>query len=155
MSSFSGNGNLTVTSDSFTNNGMIPAKFSCEGGESSPMLHIANVPSSAKSLAIIVHDPDAPRPGGFTHWVMWNIETNGHIPENFKGAVQGLNDTKSAGYKGMCPPSGTHHYHFKVYALDTKLNIDQNTDKAGLEKSMANHIVATGELVGLYKKQSK
>jgi Raf kinase inhibitor-like YbhB/YbcL family protein len=155
MSSFSSTNTLTVTSKSFDNNGMIPAKYSCEGGEASPPLHITGIPATAKSLAIIVHDPDAPIQGGFTHWVVWNIDTDGNIPENFKGGAQGLNDTKSNGYKGMCPPSGTHHYHFKVYALDTKLNIDKNTNMAALEKNMGNHIVATGELVGLYKKQGQ
>jgi Raf kinase inhibitor-like YbhB/YbcL family protein len=155
MSSFSPNDHLTVTSTSFDNNGMIPAKFSCEGAEASPPLHIGNIPATAKSLAIIVHDPDAPIRGGFTHWVVWNIETDGNIPENFQGGMQGLNDAKTNGYKGMCPPSGTHHYHFMVYALDSRLNIDKNTNKATLEKSIANHIVATGELTGLYKKQGK
>ena len=91
-------------------------------------------------------------PGGFTHWVMWNIPTDGKIPEDYKGAEQGLNGIKKSGYKGMCPPTGTHHYHFLVYALDTKLTMDKNTDKAGLEKAMEGHILATGDLVGLYKK---
>lgn len=143
---------LTVTSKAFSDNGMIPSKYSCEGDQSSPQLHIGNIPAGAKSLALIVHDPDAPRQGGFTHWVVWNIATDGEIPENFKGAEQGANGTGKNGYMGMCPPSGTHHYHFYVYALDTKLNIDKNTDKAGLEKAMKGHIIGEGELTGLYKK---
>jgi Raf kinase inhibitor-like YbhB/YbcL family protein len=144
---------LKVSSTAFVNNGAIPAKYSCEGEEVSPPLIISDVPEGAKSLAIVVHDPDAPREGGFTHWVVWNIDVaNKTLPENFKGAQQGLNGAGQPGYKGMCPPTGTHHYHFMVYALDMKLSIDPKTDKAGLEKSMQGHILAQGELVGLYKK---
>ena len=143
---------LTVKSSSFSNNGMIPAKYTCQGEQVSPPLNISDVPAVAKSLALILNDPDAPMKGGFTHWVVWNIPADGNLPENFKGAEQGLNGAKKTGYIGMCPPSGTHHYHFMVYALDTRLNIDKNTDKAGLEKAMSGHIVAQGELVGLYQK---
>jgi Raf kinase inhibitor-like YbhB/YbcL family protein len=143
---------LTVTSTSFTDDGSIPAKYSCEGEEISPPLHVTGIPAGAKSLALIVHDPDAPLKGGFTHWVVWNIDVNGTIPENFKGAEQGLNGAKKEGYKGMCPPSGTHHYHFMMYALNARLSISKNTDKAGLESAMRGHILAEGDLVGLYKK---
>jgi len=153
--SFTTSSTLKVTSDSFKNNGMIPSKYSCEGGEMSPPLHITNIPSTAKSLALIVHDPDAPMKGGFTHWVMWNLSTDGMIAENFKDGEQGLNGMKQTGYKGMCPPTGIHHYYFKAYALDTKLEITKNTDKAALEKAMSGHILAEGELVGLYKKENK
>ena len=153
ITSFSNSPKLKITSTSFANNSSIPAKYSCEGEEASPPLLISDIPSGTKSLAIILHDPDAPREGGFTHWVVWNIEPgNNNIPENFKGAQQGLNGAGQPGYKGMCPPSGTHHYHFMVYALDTKLDIDKKKDKAGLEKSMQGHILAQGDLVGLYKK---
>ena len=151
--SFTGKTGLMVSSTAFSNNGMIPAKYSCEGGESSPPLQVSELPKGTQSLALIVHDPDAPMKGGFTHWVMWNMATDGEIPENYKGATQGYNSAKQTGYKGMCPPSGTHHYHFMVYALDTKLNIDKNTDKAGLEKAMRGHILAKGDLIGLYKKE--
>ena len=153
ITSFSNSPKLKITSTSFANNGSIPSKYSCEGEEASPPLLISDIPSGTKSLAIILHDPDAPREGGFTHWVVWNIDPgNNNIPENFKGAQQGLNGAGQPGYKGMCPPSGTHHYHFMVYALDTKLDIDKKTDKTGLEKSMQGHILAQGDLVGLYKK---
>ncbi len=92
--------------------------------------------------------------GGFTHWVVWNIGTDGNIPESYNGAEQGLNGMKQNEYKGMCPPSGTHHYHFMVYALDKKLDLEKTTDKAALEKAMKGHILAKGDLVGLYKKAS-
>ncbi len=154
ITSFTSDSSLVVTSSGFANNASIPVKYSCEGGESSPPLLITNIPTNAQSLAIILHDPDAPVQGGFTHWVMWNISpTENKIPENFKGAEQGLNGAKQKGYKGMCPPSGTHHYHFMVYALDSKLTLDNNaTDKAALEAAMQGHIISQGELVGLYKK---
>ena len=156
LASFSHSPVLKVTSSSFASNGPIPAKYSCEGEEVSPPLSITNIPTGTKSLAIILHDPDASMKGGFTHWVVWNIEPgDNNIPENFKGARQGLNGAGQAGYKGMCPPSGTHHYHFMVYALDTKLDIDAKADKAGLEKSMQGHIIAKGDLVGLYKKMKQ
>jgi Raf kinase inhibitor-like YbhB/YbcL family protein len=155
ITSFSKNSALKITSTSFVNNGSVPAKYSCEGEEVNPPLLINNIPSGTKSLALILHDPDAPMKGGFTHWVVWNIEPGDNkIPENFKGAEQGLNSAGQKGYKGMCPPSGIHHYHFRVYALDTKLDLDKKTDKAALEKSMQGHILAEGDLVGLYKKSN-
>jgi Raf kinase inhibitor-like YbhB/YbcL family protein len=144
---------LMITSTVFMDNNMIPSKYSCEGENISPPLSIADIPANAKSLALIMHDPDAPMKGGFTHWVVWNMDVNGDIPENFKGGEQGMNSSKKQGYTGMCPPSGTHHYHFKVYALDTRLNPGSNTDKAGLERAMKGHILAKGELVGLYAKR--
>ena len=156
ITSFSDSPVLKITSTSFVNDGPIPAKYSCEGEDVSPPLLISNIPSGTKSLAIILHDPDAPMKGGFTHWVVWNIEPGDNkISENFKGARQGLNSAGQPGYAGMCPPSGTHHYHFMVYALDTKLNIDIKTNKAGLEKSMQGHVLAQGDLVGLYKKNKQ
>ena len=155
MASFVNQAKLTVTSTSFTDNGNIPTKFTCEGTQASPALNIAGVPPGAKSLALILNDPDAPMPGGFTHWVMWNIPTDGNIPEDFKGADQGFNGAKRTGYIGMCPPTGIHHYHFKVYALDTQLTLDKSTDKVGLEKAMTGHILAEGEIVGLYAKSEK
>ena len=155
MASFTPKPKLTITSSSFSENGMIPAQYSCEGVQASPPLHITNIPAGTQYLALILHDPDAPREGGFTHWVVWNIDKAGVIAENFKGAEQGLNGADKRGYIGMCPPSGTHHYHFMVYALDSKLNLDKNTNKAALEKAMEGHILAEGDLVGLYKKAGK
>jgi Raf kinase inhibitor-like YbhB/YbcL family protein len=145
---------LIVTSVSFQKNGMIPAKFTCEGENISPALHIEHIPAGTKTLALILHDPDAPVAGGFTHWVVWNIEPEmKEIPENFHGASQGYNSAGKTGYTGMCPPSGIHHYHFKVYALETRLAIDPATDKKGLEHAMKGHILCEGEIIGLYKKQ--
>lgn len=95
---------LVVTSSAFQHNKDIPRKYSCEGQNISPDLHIGNIPAEAKTLAIIMHDPDAPVDGGFTHWVVWNVSTDGQIPENFLGGKQGLNGAQKAGYTGMCPP---------------------------------------------------
>jgi Raf kinase inhibitor-like YbhB/YbcL family protein len=143
---------LTVSSPAFGANTMIPAKFTCEGASVSPALHLGEFPPQTKSLAIIVHDPDAARPGGFTHWVAFNIDPVQDIPEDFKGGVQAMNGGGKAGYTGPCPPSGVHHYHFMVYALDSRLELSAQTDKAGLEKAMQGHILAQGDMVGLYQK---
>jgi len=144
---------LMVSSSAFVQNGMIPAKYSCQGAEVSPPLTIVNVPAVTKSLAIIVHDPDAPHPGGVYHWVAWNLPADGNITENFKGGNQGLNSDHKTGYKGMCPGEGTHHYNFKVYALDIMLQLDTAiTDNQALLTAMQGHIIAQGELTGLFSK---
>lgn len=146
---------ITVTSPSFPIDGMIPSKYTCDGENLSPPLHFQNIPMGAKTMAIIMHDPDAPLQGGFTHWVAWNISVMANIPENYKGGEQGLNRSNKSGYTGPCPPSGTHHYYFYVYALDTELILDKTTDKEMLEKAMEGHILATGSLVGLYQKKDR
>ena len=143
---------LIVGSPAFAPNGMIPAKYSCEGATVNPPLTIGNIPAGAKSLAIIIHDPDAPHPGGVDHWVAWNLPADGIIAENFKGGQQGFNSDHKTGYKAICPGSGTHHYNFTVYALDAMLQLDTATDKAGLQNAMKGHILAQGELTGLFSK---
>jgi Raf kinase inhibitor-like YbhB/YbcL family protein len=145
---------LVVTSPEFKNDGLIPSKYSCEGENTNPPLQIKYILPQTKSLAIILHDPDAPMKGGFTHWVLWNIDPKTiNIPEHFAGGTKGWNSTKKDGYVGMCPPSGTHHYHFMVYALDAELNLPDETGKAELEKAINGHILGKGELVGLYKRK--
>jgi Raf kinase inhibitor-like YbhB/YbcL family protein len=141
---------LAVSSPDFGNNAMIPAKFTCQGASISPALKLGEFPAQTKSLAIIVHDPDAAHPGGFTHWVVFNIDPTRNIAQNFKGGVQGLNDRGKSGYTGPCPPNGVHHYHFMVYALDARLQLSAKTNKAELEKAMQGHVLARGDLVGLY-----
>ncbi|WP_461448775.1 YbhB/YbcL family Raf kinase inhibitor-like protein [Mucilaginibacter sp.] len=143
---------LKVSSTAFSPYMMIPAQYTCDGPGMSPPLTISNIPAGTNSLAIIVHDPDAPHPGGVTHWVAWNLPVNGTIPENFVGGKQGYNSDKKTGYKAPCPPEGTHRYTFKVYALDELLTLDTTTDKPALEKAMKGHILAQGELIGLYSK---
>ena len=155
LSAFASGPSLKITSSAFSNNGNIPVKYTCEGEQVSPPLSISGIPSGTKSIAIIVHDPDAPMKGGFTHWIVWNIEASTiNIPEGFKGAEQGLNGAQKTGYFGMCPPSGIHHYHFMVYALDSRLDIGKRARRSELDKAMKGHILAQGDLVGLYKKRN-
>lgn len=143
---------LTISSPAFGANTMIPVKYTCEGASVSPALHVGEFPAQTKSLALILHDHDADHPGGFTHWVVFNIDPTRDIPEGYKGGVQAKNGAGKAGYIGPCPPTGVHHYHFMVYALDRRLDLTASAGKAELEKAMEGHILAQGDLVGLYKK---
>ncbi len=146
---------LKISSPAFQNNGSIPSKYTCDGANVNPPLKIENVPAGTKSLALIVDDPDAPR-GIWVHWVVWNIDPKiGEIRENTvpKGSIQGVNDFEKHDYGGPCPPSGTHRYFFKVYALDTLLNFSSDAGKAGLEKAMQGRILAQAQIVGLYKRK--
>jgi Raf kinase inhibitor-like YbhB/YbcL family protein len=145
---------LTITSTAFKANEMIPGKYTCRGSNFNPPLHIDGMPDGAKSFTIIVDDPDAPVKGGFTHWLAWNLDqTMIDVIENYKGGTQGLNEAnKKKGYYGPCPPQGTHHYHFRVYALDKRLTVPATCDKARLLAAMQGHILAQGELIGLYTK---
>jgi Raf kinase inhibitor-like YbhB/YbcL family protein len=145
---------LKISSSVFENNGNIPAKHTCTGKDVNPPLLIENVPAKAKSLALIVDDPDAPR-GTWVHWVLWNISPGtGEINEDSvpAGAMQGLNDFRLHEYRGPCPPSGTHRYFFKVYALDTVLNLNSNSTKSDVEKAMQGHIIGQARIIGLYRK---
>ena len=143
---------MNITSPIFQNGEAIPKKYSCDGENINPELRIGGVPENAKSLALIADDPDAPM-GTFTHWLVWNIDPKttvigeGSVPS---GGAQGLNDRKREGYTGPCPPSGVHHYHFKLYALNATLDLPQNVSKADLEAAINAHLVASAELVGLY-----
>ncbi len=148
-------GQLKIVSPAFKDNESIPKKYTCDGKDMNPPLIIENVPKEAKSLALIVDDPDAPV-GLWVHWVMWNIDPKTkEIKENSvpKGAIQGINDFGKNNYGGPCPPSGTHRYFFKLYALDTTLNISPSSAKANLEKAMKGHILAQAQIIGLYKKR--
>jgi hypothetical protein len=141
---------LIVKSSAFENNKLIPSKYSCDGEEISPPITVEGIPPQTKTVALILDDPDAPR-GTFDHWIVWNIPPTGKIAENSVPGTQGLNSASQQTYIGMCPPSGTHRYFFKVYALDTKLDLKANsTKKKDLEKAMQGHILAKGELIGLY-----
>lgn len=142
---------LTIKSSAFEANQKIPKKYTCEGDSINPPLTIEGVPAETKSLALIFDDPDAVG-GTFDHWIMWNIPpSTGKIEENSAPGVQGLNTGRKANYFPPCPPSGSHRYTFKVYALDQALNLPSRTKKAGLQKAMQGHILAEGELVGLYR----
>ncbi len=146
---------LRISSPAFEDNGSIPAKYSCDGANVNPPLVIENVPAGAKALALIVDDPDAPV-GMWVHWVIWNIEPKtGEIGEGSvpAGASQGRNDWRRNDYGGPCPPSGTHRYFFKLYALDAALNLPATTTKTALEKAMDGHILGQAQIIGLYKRR--
>ena len=130
---------------------MIPKKYTCDGANINPALSIENLPEGVKSLALIMDDPDAPN-GTFDHWIMWNMPPKTTIAENSARGLQGQNGRKENKYTGPCPPSGTHHYYFKIYALDTELELKAGADKASLEEAMKGHILSSAELIGLYKR---
>lgn len=142
---------LDISSDAFEDRMYIPSKYTCDGVNVNPPIEISNIPKEAKSLVLIVDDTDAPI-RTWTHWIVWNIPPAKKIKENSLSGLQGLNDFRQHHYGGPCPPSGTHHYHFKVYALDDILYLQRNATKYDLEKAMNSHIIAFGELVGLYKR---
>jgi Raf kinase inhibitor-like YbhB/YbcL family protein len=145
---------LKVSSTAFKSEDMIPSKYTCDGSNINPPLDIENIPEEAKCLSLIVDDPDAPA-GIWVHWVVWNIPVTHHIKENKVHGAEGINDFQQHHYGGPCPPSGTHRYFFKVYALDALLDLPSKTNKLQLEKTMSEHIIAFGELVGLYKRKSE
>lgn len=149
-----------LKSSAFQAEGNIPSRFTCEGDDISPELAWSGAPAGTRTFALIVHDPDAPRSGGFTHWVAFNIPAAvDHIAENAPkhgpipgGGIQGQNDGGRQGYMGPCPPSGTHRYYFRLYALDTSLDLRESSRKADLEKAIRGHILGQAELMGKYKK---
>lgn len=145
---------MNISSIAFQNNSAIPVKYTCDGMDINPPLAFDGVPAKTQTLSLIVDDPDAPR-GTWVHWVVWNIDPETvEIKENSvpKGAQQGLTDFKRNNYGGPCPPSGTHRYYFKLYALDKTLSLPSRTTKADLEKAMQGHILEKAEFVGLYKR---
>ncbi|MBU2235981.1 YbhB/YbcL family Raf kinase inhibitor-like protein [Patescibacteria group bacterium] len=146
---------MEISSSEFLNNGMMPSKYTCDGENISPPLRVSEIPNSAKSLAIINDDPDAPA-GDWVHWVVWNIDPDTmDIVENcvMEGAVEGKNDFGDNGYGGPCPPSGTHRYFFKVYALDSRIDLDKSHGKKELEEAIKGHVLEQAHLIGLYALQ--
>jgi Raf kinase inhibitor-like YbhB/YbcL family protein len=142
---------LAVSSSAFPHQGTIPARYTCDGLNYNPPLEIAHIPEEAQSMAIIVDDPDAPK-GTWVHWVIWNIPVTRFVKEKSVAGEQGLNDFHTRTYRGPCPPSGTHRYFFKIYVLNSVLQLSPDTTKADLEKAMSEHIIGFGELIGLYKR---
>ena len=149
---------ITVASSSFTDGGMIPSKFTCDGGDISPQLTASGFPANTKSLAWVVDDPDAPI-GTFTHWVIFNLPTElsslpegaSARPENLLHAIQGKNDFDKIGYGGPCPPGEKpHHYVFHAYAVDSLLELSEGATKSEVASALKGHILAEGKLVGLY-----
>jgi Raf kinase inhibitor-like YbhB/YbcL family protein len=157
---------LNLSSSAFAANGSIPTKYTCEGAGVSPPLAWSGSPSSTKSFALIVEDPDAPDPAKPTrvvsHWVAYNIPaTTTRLAENASktgmpaGSAQGSNGQGAQAYMGPCPPIGRHRYFFKLSALDTQLTGLNKPKKADLEKAIQGHVVGTGELIGTYQKTKK
>jgi Raf kinase inhibitor-like YbhB/YbcL family protein len=151
---------MQITSPAFMEGGLIPSKYSCDGQDISPALEWKDIPVATKSFALISDDPDAPV-GTWVHWVVYNIPSNiSSLSENVKpekdfknGMRQGNNSWPKIGYGGPCPPSGTHRYFFRLYALDTMLDLKSGATKAQLLQAMKGHILAEAQLMGKYKRQ--
>jgi Raf kinase inhibitor-like YbhB/YbcL family protein len=143
---------LTISSSSFANGGMIPAKYTCDGATISPQITISATPENARSLAIIVDDSDTPF--AFVHWIIFNLPATLHeLPEGAspQGTIAGRNDFDKNGYGGPCPPAGkVHHYVFHIYALDTTLSLPEGASRAEVARAAKGHVLATGVLTGLY-----
>jgi len=146
---------MKITSAAFNHNEKIPNKYTCDGENINPPLQFLDIPNNTKSLVFIVDDPDAPAKT-WVHWVVYNINPNvteveeGNIPE---GGAEGMTDFGSPGYGGPCPPSGIHRYFFKLYALDSVLDLPQNATKQVVEEKMDSHIIDKVELIGLYSRE--
>lgn len=147
-------GSMKLASPSFEQNGPIPSQYTCDGSNLQPALLIADAPANAVSLALIVDDPDAPS-GDFVHWTVWNIPTSTTLLEEGQHppGVEGMTGFGRAGWGGPCPPSGTHRYQFKLYALDATLDLDPSAKKSALEAAMQGHILDQALLVGTYARQ--
>ena len=154
---------LTLSSSAFADHGEIPKVHTCDGADTPPPLEWRGVPDGARSLALIVDDPDAPDPKApkqtYVHWVLYDIPptttTLGPDDRLPAGAREGVNDWKRPGYGGPCPPIGRHRYFFKLYALDTKLGDLSTPRKDALEKAMRGHVLEQAELVGTYERAAK
>lgn len=150
---------ITITSTAFEEGGMIPKKYTCDGEDVSPPLAWTGIPEGTRTLALISDDPDAPM-GTWVHWVLFNIppDTKG-LPEAVppdemleNGARHGITDFRRIGYGGPCPPAGTHRYFFKLYALDTGLDLKAGSSKKQLMEAMEGHVLAEGQLMGRYSR---
>lgn len=144
---------INVSSPAFEMGKEIPKKYTCDGENINPPLAFENYPENTASLALIMDDPDAPNKI-FNHWTVWNIRPDiGAIDENIIPGIVGKNSYKEFNYQGPCPPSGTHRYLFNVYALDTILELPLVTGAQDLKKAMEGHVLAQGQLIGLYSKK--
>lgn len=157
---------LVLSSPAFVDHGEIPARYTCEGQDIAPPLRWSGVPAGARSLVLIVDDPDAPDPKApkmtWVHWVLYNLPpsvtelpegvTSEHLPA---GTLEGLNDWKRTGYGGPCPPVGRHRYFHKLFALDVVLPDLHTPPKAQVEQAMGGHVIDRAELVGTYQRQQK
>jgi Raf kinase inhibitor-like YbhB/YbcL family protein len=151
---------MKIKSSAFVEGGMIPSKYTCDERDISPPLEWKDVPDETKSFALICDDPDAPG-GTWVHWVIYNMPSNmSRLDENAKpepesenGIIQGNNSWSKTGYGGPCPPSGTHRYYFKLYALDSMLSLKPKASKEQLLKAMKGHVLTEAQLIGKYKRK--
>lgn len=144
---------MKLTSPTFSHGETIPKKYTCNGEDVNPTLNISETPQEAMSLVLIIDDPDAPN-GTWSHWTVWDIPTSTKVIEENSvptGAIVGENDFKQSLYRGPCPPRGTHRYFFKLYALDTIINLPQSSTLSELQNAMKNHIIEEAELEGIYE----
>ena len=143
---------MKIESTAFTNGQPIPRQYTCQGDEVSPPLRFSYIPTGAKSLALIVDDPDAPRET-FDHWIGWNLEPQPNLSEGGRMPMEGKNGAGAIGYHGPCPPAGKpHRYFFKLYALNQELDLPKGATKTEVEKGMEGHILAQAQLMGRYEK---
>ncbi len=150
---------IKIKSPAFVPGGKIPGKYTCDGMDISPPLIWTSGPEGTKTFALICDDPDAPM-GTWVHWVLFNLPADIiELRENVqpgreleRGAKQGMNDFRKIGYGGPCPPGGTHRYYFKLYALDTEINLEAGATKSELLEAMEDHILAEGQLMGRYER---
>ena len=151
---------LKIEGPAFSDGGAIPSRYTCDGKDGSPELAFSGIPAGTKSLALICDDPDAPS-GVFVHWVLFDLPPlAAKLPESIPGiakpptgGVQGKNDFGKIGYGGPCPPSGTHRYEFKLYALDTELKLPAGSSKANVVAAMQGHVLAEAKLTGKYSRK--
>jgi hypothetical protein len=144
---------MKIKSQAFLNNGRIPKKYTGEGEDISPPLLIENLPEGTETIALIVDDPDAPM-GTFDHWIVWNIEPSiTQFNEGQRIGIEGENHFNETGYRGPMPPPGpTHRYFFKVFALDTSLDLPEGSTKEELEDAIEGHVLAHAEIIGTYSR---
>ena len=145
---------MKISSGAFENGNPIPGQFTCDGADVSPPLAFSDVPATARSLALIMDDPDAPM-GLWVHWLVWNIPPSTTVLAKGQKIpwMQGTTSWKRPGYGGPCPPSGTHRYFFRLHALDTMLELRQGAQKKDLEAAMQGHVLAMAELMGRYRRR--
>ena len=147
---------MKITSPAFQNNSKIPSKYTCDAEDRSPELVFSEVPENAQSLVLISHDPDAPRPGGWTHWIIINMDPKtpgigeGERPNS---GLELNTDFGRPGYGGPCPPSGSHRYYFYLYALDAPLDLDVRAGKEDVEAAMEGHVIEKAEWMGTYERK--
>ena len=148
---------MELESPDFVHNTLIPSKYTCDGEDINPTLRIKAVPGDAESLALVVDDPDAPD-GTWTHWTLWNIDPDTEVIASATtpaGSIEGTTSFGQPGYGGPCPPSGTHRYFFRLYALDSELDLDSKATVEELLEAIEGKVLAQCELIGLYSRDSE